>query len=202
VHASTEEASDTGQEEPLEPVKKPVLKEAVVVTAPASASEPSASVDQAPHAPHHMTPRQPYRQKFQPRWPNAGPPRWNHIPPGAQPQQMPFQRGPNMAPRPPMMGPGGPGPQRPMRPFGPQLRQPFNFNNNFMQSRPPLRPPPMSRPRFFYPNHGPPMGDPSMQGFPPSNQMGGGPPPPGLPRKVLINPNFKGGVEAAKSESQ
>jgi hypothetical protein len=94
---------------------------------------------------------------------------------------------------------GGLGPQRPMRPFRPQLRPPFNFNNNFMQSRLPLRPPPMSRPRFFYPNHGSQMGDPSMQGFPPGNPMAGGPPP-GLPRKVLINPNFKGGVEAAKSK--
>lgn len=46
------------------------------------------------------------------------------------------------------------------------------------------------------------MNDPSMQGSPAyvpspimSNQA-----QPAMPRKVLINPNFKGGVEAAKSK--
>lgn len=90
-----------------------------------------------------------------------------------------------------MMQQGGP-PQRQMRPgFPPQQRPPF-FNNNFMPGRPPMRQ------RFFYPNSGPMGGgDPSMPpAYVPTPIMGGPP----MPRKVHINPNFKGGVEAAKSE--
>lgn len=145
-----------------------------------------------------MPPRQPFRQKFQ-RWPNQGGPRWNNHSMGPQQQQMPpFQRqsGPVMR----MPGPGhmqGGPPQRQMRPgFQSQQRPPF-FNNNFMHGRPP-----MPRQRFFYPNSGPMGGDSTMQGSPgyvPSPIMAGNSGP-GMPRKVLINPNFKGGVEAAKSE--
>lgn len=148
-----------------------------------------------PQQPHQMGPRQPFRQKFGQRWPNQ-PPRWNLMPQNHQ-QQMPFQRGPN--PMRPMMQPG---PQRNMRPgFPPQSRPPF-FNNNFMQSRP-LRPPPMGHQRFFYPNQ--PLGDPSMGPRPPAylpgpGLVGGANSGSHMPRKVLINPNFKGGVEAAKSK--
>lgn len=119
-----------------------------------------------------------------------------------QQQQMPFQRtsGPVMR-QPNHMMQGGPGPQRNMRSGFPPQSRPY-FNNNFMQSRPPMRQP-MVRQRFFYQNPQQ-IGDPSMLGshpFIPSPMMGGGNPSSGgaLPRKVLINPNFKGGVEAAKS---
>lgn len=62
----------------------------------------------------------------------------------------------------------------------------------------------MTRQRFFYPAPGP-SGDQPMQNNPPYvpspilavGNVGQGP---ALPRKVLINPNFKGGVEAAKSK--
>lgn len=158
---------------------------------------PIGPMDQQTLQPHSMAPRQPFRQKFQ-RWPNQ-PPRWNQMGSSQQQQQqMPFQRGPLL--RPPghnNMMQGGPGPQRQMRPGGFPPRPPF-FNNNFMQSRGPIRPP-MVRQRFFYPNH--PQHDPSMSGptgYAPT-LMGGGNPAPPMPRKVLINPNFKGGVEAAKS---
>ena len=111
---------------------------------------------------------------------------------------MPFQRGPVL--RPPahnMMQ----GPQRQLRPGGFPPRPPF-FNNNFMQSRAPIRPP-MVRQRFFYQNQLP-VGDPSIQGPPgyiPAPIVGGNSNPvAAMPRKVLINPNFKGGVEAAKSK--
>lgn len=136
-------------------------------------------------------PRPSFRPKFQ-RWPNQQqPPRWNNVPPQ---QQMPFHRGPLL--RPP--GHNMQGPQRQMRP-GFHPRPPF-FNNNFMQSRGPIRPP-MVRQRFFYQNQQP-IGDPSMQGpgYVPAPIMGGSnSAAPAMPRRVLINPNFKGGVEAAKS---
>lgn len=141
--------------------------------------------------------RQPFRQKFQ-RWPNQ-PPRWNH-PSQQHQQQMPFSRGPNQILRPPGGHLRQNGPQRHNGPFPPNHPQFFNNNNNFMQGRPPMRQP-MIRQRFFYPNQHP-IGDPSMQGSPayvPSPIMGSQAPPV-MPRKVLINPNFKGGVEAAKSK--
>ena len=126
-----------------------------------------------------MQPRQ-FRQKFQ-RWPNQGNQRWPN-----QFQRMPMmQGGPSMR-------------QMQMRPgFTPQQRSPFNNFNNFMPGRPPI-----PRQRYFYPNSGPMGGDPRVPGAPsyvPSPIMGGGSGP-AMPRKVLINPNFKGGVEAAKSE--
>lgn len=185
VTEQTDEPSDTGQnpekkvEEPPAPSETP--------SAPQSAPKPLQA--------HSMAPRQPFRQKFQ-RWPNQQP-RWNQMPQNP-PQQMPFQRGP-----PGNMMQGGPGPQRQMRPggFPPQSRPSF-FNNNFMQSRGPLRPP-MVRQRFFYQNSGP-HGDQSMQGPPGYPQPQGMQPAvnnvPSIPRKVHINPNFKGGVEAAKSK--
>lgn len=185
--APTDKPADTGQveEKPQEAspalLKTPLEVKPEAVPPPTSQSIPS---------------RQPFRQKFQ-RWPNQGGPRWNNHPMG--PQQMPpYQRqsGPVMR-MPGHMMQGGP-PQRQMRPgFQPQQRPPF-FNNNFMQRGRP----PMQRQRFFYPNSGPMGGDPSMQGSPayvPTPIMGGNPGP-AMPRKVLINPNFKGGVEAAKSE--
>lgn len=187
--SSTEEPSDTGQEDvvPEKPAPAP------------SAATRKPQPNQNHQAPHHsMGPRPPFRQNFGPRWPNQ-PPRWNQIPPN---QQMPFQRGPM---RPMMQGGIPPGPPRQMRPgFSPHGRPPFfNNNNNFMQSRPLIRPPQMVRQRFFYPNqqhcdpnHGPPAYVPSPA------LVGGMNPVPALPRKVHINPNFKGGVEAAKSECQ
>lgn len=144
---------------------------------------------------HSIAPRHPFRQKFQ-RWPNQ-PPRW--IPMGPQQQQMPFQRSQGPVMRPPGHVMMGPGPQRQMRPgFPPQGGRPPFFSNNFIQSRPPIRTP-MTRQRFFYQN--PPHMGGQMQGSPtyvPSPVIGSNSVP--LPRKVLINPNFKGGVEAAKSK--
>lgn len=97
-----------------------------------------------------------------------------------------------MRPGPMMQG----GPPRQMRPGFPP--RPF-FNNNFMQSRPPIRQPPI-RQRFFNPNQ-PNFGDhQGGPGFGPSPIVGGVNHAPALPRKVHINPNFKGGVEAAKSK--
>lgn len=76
--------------------------------------------------------------------------------------------------------------------------RPNRFHNNFPQGPPP--------PRFFKPNdmHTPRMINP-MPHFAPrvplitSNTANFQPTP--IPQKVLINPNFKGGVEAVKSES-
>lgn len=158
---------------------------------------PVSNIDPHLQQPQSLAPRQPFRQKFQ-RWPNQQqPPRWNNVP--LHQQQMPFQRGPVLRSPAHNMMQGNPGPQRQMRPGGFPLRPPF-FNNNFMQSRAPMRPP-MVRQRFFYQNQ-PPIGDPSMQGHPayiPAPLMGSANPAPAMLRKVLINPNFKGGVEAAKS---
>lgn len=117
-----------------------------------------------------IQPNQNFRPRFQ-RWPNHPGPRWN--------------QNPNIIPR------GGPmGPNFNMRPM-----RPNQFFNNF--------PNPLQRPmqpqRFPYkPNEI----RPQVMRFPPMQQV----PPaissnvPGMPRKVLINPNFKGGVEAAKSK--
>lgn len=183
----TDEPSDTGQildkEEEDDGEKEPLASKD---------SPPKETAVPQPNKPQSIGPRQPFRQKFQ-RWPNLQPPRWNHLNQQHQ-QQMPFSRGPNQILRPP----GGhmrPGPQR--HPFPPNHPQFFN-NNNFMQGRPPMRQP-MVRQRFFYPNQ--PHGDPSMQGSPayvPSPIMSN--PVPVIPRIVHINPNFKGGVEAAKSK--
>ncbi|CRL07967.1 CLUMA_CG020832, isoform A [Clunio marinus] len=149
-------------------------------------------VSQVLHHPHSTNTRQPFRHKFQ-RWPNH-PQRWNSIAPQQQQQQMPFQpqSGPHFRPPPNHVMQAGSGPIRQMRPNFPP-RPPF-FNNNFMQSRQPLRPPQI-RPRYFYPNPAP-MNDPQMP-RPPSYVPS---PVQAMPRKVLINPNFKGGVEAAKSQ--
>lgn len=182
---NSEETTDTGQSDIKEEEETSEAKNSKAVP------------DQQPIKPQTvMTPRQPFRQKFQ-RWPNQ-PPRWNH-PSQQHQQQMPFSRGPNQILRPPggHMRQGGSGPQRHPGPFPPNHPQFFN-NNNFMQGRPPMRPP-LARQRFFYPNQQP-IGDPAMQGSPayvPSPIMGNSAPV--MPRKVLINPNFKGGVEAAKS---
>lgn len=184
-----DEPSDTGQSETKEEEETSASKD----FPPKETAVPALNKSQP------MGPRQPFRQKFQ-RWPNQ-PPRWNH-PNQQHQQQMPFSRGPNQILRPPggHMRQGGPGPQRHPGSFPPNHPQFFNNNNNnFMQGRPPMRQP-MVRQRFFYPNQ-PPIGDPSMQGSPayvPSPIMGNQAPV--MPRKVLINPNFKGGVEAAKSK--
>lgn len=186
------ESTDTGQ------VTEPLEKELPPESTPEAVKEQNAQKDQSSSRAPSMPARQPFRQKFQ-RWPNQ-PPRWNPALQQHQ-QQNPYQRsqGPVMRPPAHMMqsGPNG-GPPRQMRPgFLPQNRPAF-CNNNFMQqSRPPIRPP-MPRQRFFYP--GPGQGIPMIQGNPSyvaSPIAGQGP---ALPRKVLINPNFKGGVEAAKSK--
>lgn len=196
----TEQPSDTGQN-----LKKAEENPSPLSEIPSKLkTEPIPPLDQQPLQPLSMAPRQPFRQKFQ-RWPNQ-PPRWNQMGPNQQQQQqqqMPFQRGPLL--RPPghnMMqgGPQGGGPHRQMRPGGFPPRPPF-FNNNFMPSDGHMRMP-MVRQRFFYPNSSQ-HGDQSMSGGAPGyapSMMSGGNPAPSMPRKVLINPNFKGGVEAAKSK--
>lgn len=189
---SNDEPTDTGQPpeaklEEVEPAPSALLK-----------VPPVTNIEPHLQQPQSLAPRQPFRQKF-PRWPNQHqPPRWNNGPPQ---QQMHFPRGPVLRPPGPNMMQGGPGPQRQLRPGGFPPRAPF-FNNNFMPGRPPLRQP-MVRQRFFFQNQGP-MGDPTMQRPPayiPAPIMGSSinPSVPPIPRKVLINPNFKGGVEAAKS---
>lgn len=180
----TDEPSDTGQELEKKDEEQPV---------PTKKQSPPQVAPQPLQA-HTMAPRQPFRQKFQ-RWPNQQP-RWNQMSQN-QPPQMPFPRGP-----PGNMMQGGPGLQRQMRPgaFLSQSRPPF-FNNNFMPSRGPIRHP--MRQRFFYPNSGPHI-EQSMQGGPqgyaPPQGMAQANNVPNIPRKVHINPNFKGGVEAAKSK--
>lgn len=155
-----------------------------VEVTPEEKVEPQPEVPHASTAPQlpqqfPMNHRPPFRpQKFQSRgWNNGMQPRW----------QFPGQRPP------PMMHSGPPGrqPAPQMRPFPPQ--RPF-FN------MPPGNGPPrgLIRPqRFFYRNPPPPQ----QQPYAPTPIQAGSSAP-GMPRKVLINPNFKGGVEAVKSESK
>lgn len=135
-----------------------------------------------PNNQQQIPPNQNYRPRFQ-RWPNhPNHPRWNSAP----------MQNPNMIPR------GGP-------PMGPMVNPNFSMRpmrpNQFFNSFPnPMQQRPMQPQRFpFKPNEI----RPQAMRFPPvppqipqanSNNV------PGMPRKVLINPNFKGGVEAAKSE--
>lgn len=98
---------------------------------------------------------------------------------------MNYQMRPGFVPRgvpPPFGRPFGPGGMRP----GPGLPRPGMFRGP--QMRPPMRPPPFMQPQ---PHVIPPYGVPPQ-----------GPPIPivAAPRKVLINPNFKGGVEAVTSK--
>lgn len=117
------------------------------------------------------------------------------------------------------MGPrGGGGGGRPPFPGQQHHFGPNNFNHNRMNGpqqfpgpMPPYQQQPQplpQRPTMMNNNRLPMMGGGGLAGMPPS---GGGPPGVGgvpsvgmaalLPRKVLINPNFKGGgVEAATSE--
>lgn len=121
-------------------------------------------------------------QKFQPR-------NWNGIPRWPQGQfqgQRPPMRGPPMQ----MMGGPAPPPVPQMRPGGP-----------FPPQRPPFFGPGGARPpqqRFFNFQNQP--GRPQAPNYVPS-PIQPGPAPMGsaaMPRKVLINPNFKGGIEAVK----
>jgi hypothetical protein len=105
----------------------------------------------------------------------------------------------------PMMRPGGwDGPQQRFMErggFDPRMRMPMGPGQNSGPYRPPYQPMPL--------NSG---GGPPMRMRPPMQQQMGGPPGPSMmmtpggpphglmPRKVLINPNFKGGVEAATSK--
>jgi hypothetical protein len=151
----------------------------------------------------------PYGQEFRPNY--RGPYPGGVAPPGTHnfgPQNRPGFR-PDYQPRyrPNMMRPmrrDGP-PQRFMERggFDPRMRMPGGIVNAGY------------RPQHYQPNvmgpGGPPMGIRPMQSLPPppgvqlppgGNQPGMSMPggPAVLPRKVLINPNFKGGVEAATSE--
>ena len=74
-------------------------------------------------------------------------------------------------------------------PFG----GPRPYFNNFMQPRPGG---PSLRPRFFYQNAAPVIPDPTPPGPPFNNNPTAG----NGGRKVLINPNFKGAVEAATNQ--
>lgn len=111
-------------------------------------------------------------------------------------QQQPFLMRGIQGPNGPMMRPQQPG-RMPLHGGGGGARGPFGgqrpFFNSFMQPRPG----PSLRPRFFYQNAAPVIPET----------------PPGLPftnnpniiignsgRKVLINPNFKGAVEAATNQ--
>lgn len=123
-----------------------------------------------------IQPNQNYRPRFQ-RWPHqhGGGPRWNNNGPPMQNQMI--NRGP-------MGHPMGPNFMRPMRPN--------QFYNSF-----PLQRPMQQQQRFLYkPNDIRPPGMPRFPPAPSNNNTN----IPAIPRKVLINPNFKGGVEAAKSE--
>lgn len=184
-------SSDTGQI-PEPENEKPVALPSVNIKEP----NPQQKDLLGPRAPSSSA-RQPFRQKFQ-RWPNQ-PPRWNSMNPQHQPP-LQFQRGPGPVPRPP----GHMMPNRPLRPGFIAQSRPNFFNNNFMQqSRAPHRLP-LPRQRFFYPGPGPineqPM--PVNPSYVPSPIIAGGNigQASTLPMKVLINPNFKGGVEAVKSK--
>lgn len=133
-----------------------------------------------------MGSHRPFRpQKFQPR-------NWNGMPRWPQ-GQFPGQRPPLRGPPGPMMGslPG-------VRPGPPQMHQ----GGPFPQGRPPFFGPGGARPpqqRFFFQNQ---PGRPPAPNYVPS-PIQPGPAPMGaaaMPRKVLINPNFKGGIEAVKSK--
>lgn len=179
---------DTGQKE------SKILKDGLVIQ-PRGSLEPGLQIASQQHH-QNVSGRAPYRQKIQ-RWPNQ-PPRWGTV--SSNQHQVPFHRGPNMIQRQSVhnMLQSGPNTQRQMRPGFHAQPRPLFFNNNFMQSRPPMRPP-MVRQRFFYQ---PSISDSSIQGPPayvPSPIIGPGPIS-AMPRKVLINPNFKGGVEAVKSK--
>jgi hypothetical protein len=156
-------------------------------------NEKPAEVPQAPPqiinqqpAPAQLNPPQlnpnarPFRpqQKFNPR---AGPQNQQHPQRWMPPQMRPMRP---MMGRPQMRGNFPPRPYFQRNPGGGQI------------------PPGPGQPRFgFFPQNGPPR---PILTAPNPNQPTYIPSPivaqPAMPRKVLINPNFKGGVEAAKSE--
>lgn len=165
----------------------------------------------------------PQQQQWRPPFPNSGPMRPMNCPPHMVGVRHPIQRHP-MGPRPPpnhnMGGTFPPGTRPPY----------FNSYMNSGPPPGPqnVRPPPqqIGPPRFFYqnPNMRPPANQPGTKSSPIKNpaapqqipmgaddymgpQQIGANAAPGQPlaqqhmaRKVLINPNFRGGVEAARSE--
>lgn len=182
-------------EEKVPEIQKPVSEVDAVKSQPENEPapypiehQPPPQLSQPPQPPQQF-PRQFRPQKFQPR----GMPRW--MGPGQFPNQRqgPPNRGMMMqnSQRPPMRPGSGP--------FPPQ-RAPF-----FMPQRPGA-PPPLRPQRFFFQNSPAPVPAPVLPAYVPT-PIGQVPPTlPGvqqsMPRKVLINPNFKGGVEAAKSKLQ
>ena len=112
-------------------------------------------------------------------------------------QQQPFLMRGTQGPNGPMMRPQQPG-RMPLHGGG-GARGPFGgprpYFNNFMQPRP--GPGPSLRPRFFYQNAAPVIPDtppgPPFTNNPNTITGNSG-------RKVLINPNFKGAVEAATNQ--
>ncbi|KAG5666380.1 hypothetical protein PVAND_014409 [Polypedilum vanderplanki] len=140
-------------------------------------------------------PQQQFRpQRFQPR----GLPRW--MGPGQNP---PFSGAP------PLTGRMGIGPQQRMPPNMRPGPFPLQRGNFFMQQRPgPIGQPNIRPQRFFYPNpnnNAPPVPQPvpaptSYVPTPIVHPAAASASASAMPRKVLINPNFKGGVEAVKSQ--
>ncbi|KAL7013695.1 hypothetical protein ACKWTF_015533 [Chironomus riparius] len=146
-------------------------------------------LQQPPHQQFPMGPRQFRPNKFGPRGMN---PRWMN--PSGPPAPVPFPSQQRQL-RPPQMGPLRPGGPQQMRPGGPfPQRAPF-----YMQQRPggPNRPPGPPNSRFFFQNQNQGSGSNSGPGYVPSPIA---PNVPIMPRKVLINPNFKGGIEAVKTQ--
>jgi hypothetical protein len=183
LEARPEEESELVDEEPKQtPESNPSEEKSTNLSEVSKKSVPQNPYVKLKPNNQQIPPNQNYRPRFQQRWPNhPNHPRWNNA----------SMQNPNMIPR---GGPMGPGPMvnpnfnmRPMRP-----NQFFNSFPNPMQQRT------MQPQRFpFKPNEirPQPMHFPPVQ--PPIPQANSN--VPGMPRKVLINPNFKGGVEAAKS---
>lgn len=192
--------SDTGQKQDATIVETIIVKS---INEDKNLPEGPFESEQIRNGPQVIRNTRPMRGKF------LGPynrrPQWNPMGPGGPimpPQQ--FQRHPGMMPggvrhmmpgRPPMNN----GPIR--QPMRPGLAQ-GPFFNHFGPVRPMQRPqgPPISGQRIMFNTFPGPVGGPILQtpSYVPSPITQ--PAAPVMARKVLINPNFKGGVEAATSE--
>lgn len=161
-----------------------------------------------PHSFHSV----PQQNQIMPQQPNMYPPNFRHPHPNNMrppPQQQQLPPHPNMyrGPRPDFIqnqNMGGP----PFRPFNPNMVR-GSMPGQFDQMRPRMM---VSGQQFH--NQRPPQQRPQFIGGGPIHRMGVAPqmvhqvpqssgvmlPQPVVPRKVLINPNFKGGVEAATNQ--